>query len=67
MWPIWFVADIDVIRAFQLPDPYPYVPMMLIRTRLYPTRAENCYPTRPDRRVYPTRTRSLPVGLPFIS
>ena len=29
-------------RAFQLPDPYPY-----------PTRAENCYPTRPDPRVYP--------------
>jgi len=33
-------------QAFELPDPYP---MMLTRTRC----AENCYPTRPDPRVYP--------------
>ena len=38
-----------------LNDAYPYP---------YPTSAENCYQTRPDRGY--THTRSLPVGLPLL-
>jgi len=51
-------SSISVTRPVPVPDDaYPYP---------YPTRAENCfcYPTRPDPRVY--RTRSLPVGLPLV-
>ena len=50
-------SSISATRPVPVPDDaYP----------LYPTRAENCYPTRPDPTRGYTRTRSLPVGLPLL-
>jgi len=49
-------SNISAIRAVPVPDDAYQYP--------YPTRAENCYLTRPDPTRGYTRTGSLPVGLP---